>query len=339
MNNNKPQTIIVEAVAGSNLFGTNTPQSDTDYKGVYLPDPADILLQNVKNSISIKTNNTDSRNNCTDIDCEYYAFNKFMRMLQEGQTVAIELLFTPESQIITKTRLWDYIASLRHRFIHKNVSAFVGYCKTQANKYGVKGSRMGDIKCAIDKFKSKNGRLKDHWGAIKELANDRENIELIQLPLNKNTQNILIEHISICSRNFNENVRVEYMLEALNKIYAKYGHRAQLAEKNQGIDWKALSHAVRVCYQAIELLREHKLTLPLPNAMRDVVLDIKLGKMDFTNEVQPLLESLVELVKVEEQISTLPSELDSEYINTIICDVYFEHITTQNYFFKRKYIA
>jgi predicted nucleotidyltransferase len=44
--------LIVEIRFGAHLYGTETPDSDLDLKGVYLPAPRDILLQRVKSSIS-----------------------------------------------------------------------------------------------------------------------------------------------------------------------------------------------------------------------------------------------------------------------------------------------
>lgn len=35
--------VLVKCVAGSHLFGTNTENSDKDYKGVYIPDADSIL--------------------------------------------------------------------------------------------------------------------------------------------------------------------------------------------------------------------------------------------------------------------------------------------------------
>ena len=99
--------IVVKAIAGSHLFGTNTPQSDTDYKGVFIPDAKDILLQRAKKSISTKTGSNESKNTKDDIDVEFYSLQKFMEMLAQGQTVAIELLFTPANMILEKSPLWD----------------------------------------------------------------------------------------------------------------------------------------------------------------------------------------------------------------------------------------
>ena len=101
--------IIVKAVAGSHLFGTNTPTSDTDYKGVYMPSKEDILLGRAKSSLNLSTNQTNEKNSSEDEDVEFYSLQKFMKMLDEGQTVALELLWTPDDMIIEESSLWREI--------------------------------------------------------------------------------------------------------------------------------------------------------------------------------------------------------------------------------------
>ena len=54
--------IIIKAVAGSHLFGTNTESSDADFKGVYMPDARDIFLQKVKDTIRITTGGDKDKN-------------------------------------------------------------------------------------------------------------------------------------------------------------------------------------------------------------------------------------------------------------------------------------
>jgi hypothetical protein len=80
-----------------------------------------------------------------------------------------------------------------------------------------------------------------------------------------------------------------------SRIYENYGERARLAEKNEGINWKALSHAVRVGNEAIELLRTAYVTFPLPNAGH--ILEIKQGRLPY-RVVAEEIENL--LVEVEE---------------------------------------
>jgi predicted nucleotidyltransferase len=44
--------LIVAMRFGSHLYGTATPQSDLDYKAVYLPEARDILVQRVQSTVS-----------------------------------------------------------------------------------------------------------------------------------------------------------------------------------------------------------------------------------------------------------------------------------------------
>lgn len=48
-----PGKIIFKAIVGSQSYGTNTPESDVDIKGVYVQDPNDILSFNYKEQINI----------------------------------------------------------------------------------------------------------------------------------------------------------------------------------------------------------------------------------------------------------------------------------------------
>lgn len=137
---------------GSHLYGTNTSESDTDFKSVHIPDGRDILLQRVKDSIGRKTKtNENERNRKEDIDDESYSLQRYLSLLAEGQTVAIDMLFAPKPLI--SDEIWSYIRFYRDRVLTKKAGAFVGYCRTQANKYGIKGSRVAAAKEAVEFFR------------------------------------------------------------------------------------------------------------------------------------------------------------------------------------------
>jgi predicted nucleotidyltransferase len=319
--------VLVKAIAGSHLFGTNTPASDKDFKGVYLPSSEDILLGTAKSSINIKTNNSGLKNDKDDVDVEFYSLQKFMQMLYEGQTVALELLWTPEDQIISTSPFWEELRSHRTELLHKKVTAFVGYCKTQADKYGVKGSRMGAAKKAIEFWKTrpKYDRIGEHEIEFREELGDEEHIEFgIQ-----ETKMGPIHYVEICNRKFQPTVKVEYALDALNKLYQSYGHRAKQAESNEGIDWKALSHAYRVCCQAIEILQYGKLSLPLRDGEREMVLSIKQSKVPF-KELQPRLEMKLAEVLEWQKMSELPAEFDHQkWCKDFVMKVYKEQVNKE----------
>lgn len=311
--------IIVKAIAGSHLFGTNTPTSDKDYKGVYLPEAEDILLGKVKKSINLSTNKTNTKNTSEDVDTEFYSLDKFLTMLAEGQTVAFELLFTPESHIIEKSEIWDKITSMRTILVHKKINSFVGYCKQQANKYGIKGSRMNAIQKVLKGLPENYTPYHkiNHYESLFDSLVDEKLIKWTKTEHNGQKY----RYFEVCGRKFEDTSYVENVYLILTKIYDEYGARAKQAEINQGIDWKAISHAVRVCHQAKELLLTGIITLPLAPENREEVLRIKKGVEDF-KQVSPRLELLVDEISYLEKKSTLPDGIEQSTIDNLIVSVY-----------------
>ena len=119
-------------------------------------------------------------------------------------------------------------------------------------------------------------------------------------------------------KKFDHHCTFPYVLQILKKVYRNFGQRAREAKKNGGIDWKALSHAVRVSIQGLELLQTGKITLPLFEDNRNLVLDIKKGEMDYSNFVQPLLEDLLENLECARVNSSLPKEVDQDFLYSLI---------------------
>jgi predicted nucleotidyltransferase len=322
---------LVKAIAGSHLFGTNTPASDKDFKGVYLPSKEDILLGTAKSSVNTKTNNSGSKNTKDDVDVEFYSLQKFMQMLYEGQTVALELLWTPEDQIISTSPFWEELRSHRTELLHRKVTSFVGYCKTQADKYGVKGSRMGVVARSLHFLngltnlqRHEHSRMHEVWRDLSAYLAGEEHVSYGEQP--SNIVSNMTRYVEICGRKYQETAKIDYVIDSLQKLYDSYGHRAKQAENNEGIDWKALSHAYRVCCQAIEILEDGKLSLPLKLEDRMIVTRIKTGSLSF-KEFQPMLESKLAKVLESEKTSKLPADFDyDKWCVQFVMKVYKEEV-------------
>jgi hypothetical protein len=316
--------LIVKIKFGSHLYGTNTPTSDLDYKSVYIPPARDILLQRVIGSIQIgaKDKREGEKNLPGDVDNECYALQRYLGLISEGQTVAVDMLFAPRLEITSD--LWERIRSSKDQLLTKKSAAFVGYCRTQANKYGIKGSRVAAVKNALDRFEQ---LLAKHGTTAKvgEFFPDADAIidEHTRTLRKETTQGRVERYFECCNRMVGFTNTVKEAVAIYRRIHENYGDRARLAEKNEGIDWKALSHAVRVGREAIELLATHHITFPLPYA--EHVLEIKRGNVAYdvvANEIENLLEE-VERTAIT---STLRDEPDCEFIDDLVATIYASEI-------------
>lgn len=321
---------IVEIKFGSHLYGTATENSDIDIKSIYIPDPKDIILQRVRGSISNKRHKEPGEKNIAgEIDEECFSLQRYLQLLSEGQTVALDMMFSPKQSIICEGFIsgeWAYITENKHKFLSKKSAAFVGYCRQQANKYGIKGSRVAAVRLALDWATSLSNdnedlRLKDLRLAIVSLL--QEDSEYIGVIYIKQANGDNMPHLEVCGRKFSYTTKIKEVKSCLGKIMDNYGQRALSAEAQNGVDWKALSHAVRVANQAIELFKTGFVTFPLVNAKH--ILDIKLGKLPY-QEVANEIENL--LIEVEECAinSSLPDHPDYEFIDEIVLKIYSEEV-------------
>ena len=312
--------MIVKIKFGSHLYGTNTPTSDLDYKSVYVPEGDDILLQRVQHSIRFggRTKQEGERNTADDVDNECYSLQYYLQLLSEGQTGAIDMLFAPEPEL--SSPVWRYIQQNKARLLTKKSAAFVGYCRTQANKYGIKGSRVAAAKAAYDKFA---GLLSEYGPGVKVRdffgENDEVFDEFTRTLRKETTQGRIERYFECCNRMVGFNNTLKEASNIYRRIHEAYGDRARLAQANEGIDWKALSHAVRVGMEALELLQTGNITFPLPYAPH--ILDIKQGKLSYT-KVAAEIERLLEAVELAAGSSALRTEPDNEFIDALVAGTY-----------------
>lgn len=305
---------IVTIRFGSQMYGTSTPESDTDLKSVFIPSGQDILMGTGKPIFSTSTGDPKAKNTAADVDEESFALQRFLKMCAEGQTVCIDMLFAPESSLIMGTQIWHYIQKNTHRLLTKKSKTFIGYCRTQANKYGIRGSRVAAARIAVallEPHKSSHAKLESLAPEIRVLC-EQPHMEIISMPSQTGPD---ILHWEVCNRKAPFTSSIKYAYDIFKRVLDEYGHRALEAEKNQGVDWKALSHAVRIAEQGIELLETGHITFPRPNAAH--LLDIKQGRLPYQQVADQIDQLLLDVEDAAEK-SNLPEEADQDWINDLV---------------------
>jgi hypothetical protein len=315
---------LITVKFGSHLYGTDTPTSDVDIKSVYLPSARDILLQRVKGSVSTQRAKAErEKNYAGEIDEESYSLQRFLGLAAEGQSIALEVLFAPEwAMIEPPSAEWCEIVANRHRLLTRRSAGFVGYCRTQANKYGTKGSRVAAARAALDLLT----RAVENRGTTAKLGDISADIDAIlagaeHMAIEKIEQ---ISYWNVCGRKLQFTATIKHARDVIAKLVDEYGHRALQAESQNGVDWKALSHAVRVGSQAIELLTTGQITFPLRNA--DHIRAIKTGQMQY-HAVSAEIEELLVAVERESIQSSLQTEADHVWIDGFVADCYGREVT------------
>jgi len=295
--------VIVNMEFGSHLYGTATESSDRDYKGIFMPCMDDILLGLIQKSINNNTNRTNAKNTQLDVDEEFYSLHYFVKLALQGETVALDMLHAPPCSLIAQSPIWKDLQSNRSKFYTRNLRALVGYVRKQASKYGVKGSRLASVKRVLQSMGmyDSNTKLTEIWQELPEGEHIRKELQPDGRP----------ERVyDVCGKKLIETATIGHYKPMLEKFMRDYGNRAKLAERNEGIDWKAISHALRAGYQVKSILQNGGFEYPLSQA--DFLRSVKAGEIHY-KEVAPQLEDLIDECESLSERSMYPHRADSDW--------------------------
>ncbi|AZU98562.1 hypothetical protein [Acinetobacter phage AbTZA1] len=335
------ERLVMKSLFGSKLYGTSTPESDLDIKGIYIPDAKQLILGNATTHYSRNTGTHTTKNTADDVDEEMYSLQYFIELAIKGETIALDMLHTPK-ELITElgdSEVWSFIRQNRYRFYTTDMKAYLGYVKKQAAKYGIKGTRMAALRQVNDAIKDlPEYHIVDIMDVTIEPSKHisrRRDYKVSQfvhkLPINEYCK---IETDPKTGATFYNVMGVKHQLtikmselkQKIAKEWEKYGERARQAELNNGIDWKAMHHAIRGGLQLQEIYDTGDLEYPLKDA--ELLLKIKKGELSF-KEVSTILEDViadVDALSIQAAKNGMPQKVDRSFWDNFVYNVYSAHI-------------
>lgn len=326
----KPRKIIFECHVGSKLYGTNRPDSDDDFMGVFLPSTEDLFsMQNCPTEWSCNEKVTDGhRNTVGDIDRKYYSVQKYLNLLAAGQPKQLEMLFAPKDKILIQTKEWDLIKNNETMFIAKNsILPFVGFAKAQAYKATLKGDNLNLVRRLIDgleRYKSLGINL-----TVKECIMNDNTVPpgtvnflgfKVKTEQTEYRPGVLMDCVVIAGRKFEYTQSHKNVLTKLKELEAKYGTRSEEAA-NTGYDYKSLMHSYRLLFETYELLRTKRLKFPMDQDKRDLLLRLRNGEYE-ADYFQEIEDKLIEIKNIK---SDLPEEVNWSKVNKLCTEILMEY--------------
>ena len=227
--------LVMKIVFGSHLYGTSTLNSDFDFKTIFIPEPRDIILGTGKEIVVTKRDKMEGEKNYAgEEETESISLKQYLKLLSEGQTMAIDMLFAPfDMHVEQPTTTWSEIYINRHRLLTKKSKAFVGYCFQQASKYGIKGSRVASARAALNALsvmycEGSFQKLKEFHSAIEVIVSQDEHMSLVPVKQIEGTE---LLHWEVCGKKLSYNASVKSAYDIVKNMVDQYGQRALLAEK------------------------------------------------------------------------------------------------------------
>lgn len=319
--------LIVEMRFGSHLYGTATTQSDTDVKAVFVPSARDILLQRAPAGVTRgRAKASGERNTADDTDFEAYSLQRYLGLLAEGQIVALDMFFAPDSVMLREPApLWRDLQAAAARLLSRQTRSLLRYCRRQANTFGIKGLRVAAAGQALAVLEA----AERDFGPGAPLAQAEERLAAALVPPFVGFVDMempggkMVRHLEVCGKRVPFTTAIKTAVAVARKLVNAYGTRARQAEANEGVDWKALSHAVRVGRESLDLFRTGRIVFPLPYAAD--LLAIKQGERPY-EAVAAEIEYLLGAVEEAAAASSLPEEPDFDFIEDLVMQAYAQKI-------------
>jgi len=335
------EPLVFATVYGSHLYGTSSQGSDLDVRGVFLPSKKDLLLAKAPQHYNFIDPQRDT---------SYLSLHYFLKLLTQGETNCLDMFFSytnKEAQLVTSPIYEELIAN-KDKLITRNVSKYLGYCKSQALKYSIKGDRIQNYEALrelIDSCTSPSSTTLGEWlvhcrimgpdsgdpeDYFKNNIHIGRRFKITDKRLGNHAYLLICDnkerYIMVSGHLFPQNANINSTKDSIKKCLASYGKRAVNAAEDNGADYKALSHALRVAYQSQMLLKTGEVTFPLPGSMLDVVRSIKFKTT--TMSYEDIVDLIEENIRNIEQDflpnSKLPNAADWDWINNFIFRQYGE---------------
>lgn len=114
--------LLLDTVSGSRAYGLDTPESDTDMRGVFILPPALFFGFNPIEQVSSERN-----------DHVYYELNKYLKLLAKNNPSSIELLFAPPDTVVFRHPL---MAMIEPKYVLSRLcrDSFAGYALSQIKR-------------------------------------------------------------------------------------------------------------------------------------------------------------------------------------------------------------
>ncbi|MCK5616788.1 nucleotidyltransferase domain-containing protein [Candidatus Pacearchaeota archaeon] len=293
---------IIEIHFGSHLYRTNTPESDQDYKGVYIPIRREILLGTFEYFYKFDSKEDNTRKNTAgDTDRTFYAIHEFVAQCCKGTVWAIDMLHAPDENCIglINDTPWHYLRERKKEFVTLElVSSFRDYSAGQLAKYGVKGSRIN----AAEEFLAWLLFHKD----LKKVSEIEE-----PAPTSLHIQET-DDRYNVCNKTFMKNSRIGQAIACLERFLKTYGERAICAREGRHIDWKAASHALRAQFQLLRLLQYPGCDLfPFKDEIIEDIKTVKCGNATWSH-IEKVYDGQNYLIDKALENADLPVEVDRQ---------------------------
>lgn len=301
---------ILKVRVGSHLFGTDMPESDTDYEGIFMP--SDELVFGFGHcrevDLGLICKDETGRNTSDAIDYKVREYRDFCRLALQNNPNILNIIFANDENVIFCNEFGNRLRSMAGLFPHKGcIQRYKGYAISQMKKMTIKPMNYELLKEAVEFLQAC-----DYSDILIDVIKKRG--ILYGNSLNPFKDLGPGKHIQVGDIFLERGLKVSRALSIIRGRLDRASIRAEMWEKH-GYDLKFSANLIQILMQGIELVKTGRLTFPLEDA--GTILSIKNGEYTI-GDINEMASRLEEEISVAEDDSSLPSKPRYEEIERLV---------------------
>jgi uncharacterized protein len=318
------QNIIYKVKSGSQLYGTSTPESDTDYTSIFIPSAYNLLSLQKCDFVDMSSKGAKEyrRNTNQDFDDQSHSLSRYLQLVLKGNPNLTEILFAPKEIIEIENPIFTELKRNYSKLLSRLVyDSFVGFATSQRKKLEYKRIRYGELQSTLQYLQEVCGnQLEDNRTKMNERTATHLNTLLQHYKGAKNN----VEHFHI-------GLPLKIIYEKIKSEYENYGWRLHTKSfKILGYDTKFASHTIRLLYEGEQLLLNGKLEYPLSGKVYNDIMNIKNGKLSI-EEFQQLAYNYENKCREALINTNLSKKPNYKYANEYLVSVLSQSIIKEYY--------
>lgn len=278
---------------GSGLYGTETSDSDTDIRVVFLPTAEELLLGEA--SFTVDSNPDHHKLGKGDLDITCYSLMKFVEMLGDFQISAVEMLYASRGDfgILQKDPVIDWVFQSRHDLIslcdHSPMKLVRRNLGPLVPDYDDNTQLLTTVLNAMSKADPES-RLSENIDTLSDLAKDPQisfaargldwekfGDDALAMMLEDTKPPHTSFFFTIRSQKYDTTQRVSAILSLLTKSLRSKQTEKSARPQDDPKSLKEIYQALRILDQIIELASDDQMIFP--RAMAPLLRDVRSGNI------------------------------------------------------------
>ena len=306
--------ICLIGLGGSHAYGTNTPTSDLDIRGVALNRKEDILTnQNFEQFVNEETDTT------------IYSFNKIITLLTNCNPNTIEILGLKPEHYLYLSPIGQELIDNRHLFLSKKaIQSFGGYANQQLYRLNQKAAHQLS-QSELEKHILNTLEFMRHDFSTKYSSFPEDSIKLyIDEAVQPGYDTEIFMDVTLTHYPLRDYCSMWNELQNTVKSYNKIGQRNEKALTHGKIA-KHMMHLIRLYMMCIDILEKEEI-ITYRSKEHDLLMDIRNGKY-INEDNQPTSEFFEMVADYENRLNiaklntSLPDMPDYKAINEFVMSV------------------